>query len=310
MSTPSAQVPRLHSGHCALPPGDGGRSLRHDGSGPEPGLKDDDGELGPSPAPGRITQRRPSDTLRTWHALLEEPSTPVTPNSHGVRRQPRNRGRAAQTLSRAPRLGRCGSRSSRADGTRASTARRASSTVEWGPVDRGIDAILQGPHIFVGNPFYKSPNPTMLHNQDWSPVDLESSATRRDPGHVVQAREAAGRVRRRATRTGATNAIPARDYYRIAWRNMAANTGERTLIPAIHPAWRRPYRWPVRSLGVPAKRRRADLATAAAMSPLLSRLSRPRHTEERHFAATCRVDLPSWSNGSPLDRDRPAYSPA
>jgi hypothetical protein len=28
---------------------------------------------------------------------------------------------------------------------------------------------------------------------------------------------------------------PARDFYRLAWRNMAANTGERTLIPAIIP---------------------------------------------------------------------------
>ena len=28
---------------------------------------------------------------------------------------------------------------------------------------------------------------------------------------------------------------PARDYYRVAWRNMAANTGERTFIPALIP---------------------------------------------------------------------------
>src|SRR5699024_10505551 len=29
--------------------------------------------------------------------------------------------------------------------------------------------------------------------------------------------------------------VPAREYYRVAWRAMAANTGERTLIPALIP---------------------------------------------------------------------------
>jgi hypothetical protein len=29
--------------------------------------------------------------------------------------------------------------------------------------------------------------------------------------------------------------VPARDYYRVAWRAMAANTGERTLLPALIP---------------------------------------------------------------------------
>jgi hypothetical protein len=45
---------------------------------------------------------------------------------------------------------------------------------EWGVPESWNQVILQGPHLHVANPFYKSPNPTMLHNWDWTPVDLEA----------------------------------------------------------------------------------------------------------------------------------------
>src|SRR5690606_38286823 len=106
--------------------------------------------------------------------------------------------------------------------------------VEWGEVGSWDQAILQGPHLFVGNPFYKSPNATMLHNQDWSPVDLETLAP--DAMPVTSYKPAKPRAEYDAAYTHwGPHRVPARDHYRIAWRTMAANTGERTLIPTIIP---------------------------------------------------------------------------
>ena len=46
---------------------------------------------------------------------------------------------------------------------------------------------------------------------------------------------------------------PARDYYRIAWRSMAANTGERTLISCNYSARRGTCPPGVVSMGLAAK---------------------------------------------------------
>jgi hypothetical protein len=83
---------------------------------------------------------------------------------------------------------------------------------------------------------YKSPNATMLNNKDWSATDFEALAPDAIP---ITAYKPAGK--RDAYDTKYThwgdddNPIPARDHYRLAWRKMAANTGERTLISALVP---------------------------------------------------------------------------
>src|SRR5699024_6771100 len=48
---------------------------------------------------------------------------------------------------------------------------------EWGEPSSWEGAILQGPHLYVANPAYQSPNPSMKHHLDWSAVDLENLAT-------------------------------------------------------------------------------------------------------------------------------------
>lgn len=95
--------------------------------------------------------------------------------------------------------------------------------------------ILQGPHLFVGTPLYKLPNSTMRHNQDWQAVDLERLAPETIP--ITSYKPAGDRHEydRTYTQWGDEERQPARDFYRVAWRKMAANTGERTLIPAIIP---------------------------------------------------------------------------
>src|SRR5690606_7875916 len=98
------------------------------------------------------------------------------------------------------------------------------------------DVILQGPHLHVATPFYKAPNETMRHNLDWSMVDIEHLAP--DAVPVTSYKPRGDRYEYDAAYTDwgvAGIRRSARDHYRVAWRNMAANTGERTLMGAIIP---------------------------------------------------------------------------
>lgn len=206
-------------------------SLRHSGDGAEPGIKNADGKWDLSAHGGRITIVD-DDVLRSWHGLLEDESTPIrrTRMVYAV-----NRATAAvlAKLADAPRLGSLGLEFSR--GWDESVDRKKGMfDVEWGEVESWDQAILQGPHLFVSNPFYKSPNASMSNNKDWSPVDLETLAPNAMP--VTSYKPAKPRAEYDAAYTHwGPDRVPARDQYRIAWRRMAANTGERTLIPAILP---------------------------------------------------------------------------
>src|SRR5699024_6994413 len=64
--------------------------------------------------------------------------------------------------------------------------------------------------------------------------------------------------------------VPARDYYRIAWRSMANNAAERTLIPVVIPPGPAHLSQSVYSLGFPERSNRILLAAASAMSSILN----------------------------------------
>ena len=59
------------------------RSLKHDGSGEEPGLKDPDGNWDLRPHRGRIIDVT-DETLKIWHAIMEDDSTPSAPDADGL----------------------------------------------------------------------------------------------------------------------------------------------------------------------------------------------------------------------------------
>lgn len=209
------------------------RSLIHDGSGDQPGLKDPDGNWDLRPHAGRVV-RVSESTLSTWHAVLEPDNVPVL---HSRMIYAVNTATAAvlEKLSAADRIAELGLEFSRGwDESRARKEGYFESS--WGAPSRWDDVILQGPHLFVGTPIYKTPNKTMLHNQDWSSTDLETLGP--DAVPVTAYKPVGDRYR---YDTGYTewgdpdDPKPARDYYRVAWRRMAANTGVRTLIPAIIP---------------------------------------------------------------------------
>lgn len=207
------------------------RSFLHDGSGSEPGLKTADGKWDVSPHMNRL-QRVTLDVLKTWHELLEDPTTPVV-ESRMVYTVNQSVASVLEKVASSPRVGRLGLKFSR--GWDESIDRKKGRfDVEWGAPASWDDVILQGPHFFVGNPFAKAPNESMKSNKDWSPVDLETLPPDAIP--VTSYKPAGDRKVYDASYTHwGESRTPARNHYRIAWRNMAANTGERTLIPAIIP---------------------------------------------------------------------------
>lgn len=206
-------------------------SLRHDGSGSEPGLKTEEGTWDLRPHRSRITYVD-LERLESWRALLEDDDTPAT-RSRMVYAVNQATADVLAKLSRASRLGEIGLEFSQG-WNETTDFNRGFFTKDWGPVESWDYAILQGPHIFVGNAFYKSPNPSMLHNQDWSPIDLESLAPDAMPVTAYKPARPKAEYDAAYTHWG-EDRVPARSRYRLAWRGMAANTGERTLISTVIP---------------------------------------------------------------------------
>lgn len=209
------------------------RSEKHDGSGPEPGLKDPDGNWDLRPHASRIVDVN-RETLVAWHALLEDSDTPAA-QSRMVYAVNRSIAAVLNKLAEAPRIGQLSVDFSsgwheKSDRTKGRFESR------WGTPTSWADVIWQGPHLFVSRPMYKTPNATLLHNQDWSTVDLESIGA-----DFIPATSYAPIGDRSVYDSQYTHwqtpdgPVAARDFYRIAWRNMAGNANERTLIPALIP---------------------------------------------------------------------------
>lgn len=209
------------------------RSLDHDGSGLEPGIKDPAGNWNLHPHWSRIITVN-EDTLATWHAILEKPDVPVR-NTRMVYAVNRATAAVLDKVSRAKRISELNLEFS--PGWHEKNDRtKGYFELEWGTPGSWREVILQGPHLFVATPIYKTPNRTMQNKADWSATDFEALAA--DAVPVTAYRPAGDRHRydRDYTHWGDDeDRRPARDFYRIAWRCMAANTGERTLIPAIIP---------------------------------------------------------------------------
>jgi hypothetical protein len=205
------------------------RSLRHDGSGNEPGLKDPDGNWDLRPHRGRIVDVTDA-TLRAWHAVLEEDSVP-TRQTRMVYTVNTAEAKVLELTALQSRVEALGLEFS--PGWHEKADRQKGYFVSsWGAPGSWGDVILQGSHLYVSTPMYKVPNSTMKHNTDWSVTDFEVLSASYIP--ITAYKPAGSRSRYDADYTQWNNG-PARSYYRIAWRRMAANTGERTLMPAIIP---------------------------------------------------------------------------
>lgn len=245
------------------------RSFDHKGIGEEPGLKDPDGRWDVRPHANRQIIVDDS-ALHTWHEILESSDVPVR-HSRMVYAVNRTTASVLDKIARAQRISSLKPESSL--GWHETNGRvQGYFDFEWGAPESWDSAILQGPHLHVANPAYKTPNETMANNLDWSAVDLEALGPRAipatsykprgdskayDAAYTHWTREVAVgadgkpvdgspdvdpkyvRYVETATRTDGTavrtERVSARAFYRLAWRAMAANTGERTLITAVIP---------------------------------------------------------------------------
>lgn len=238
------------------------RSERHDGSGAEPGFKDPDGRWDVRPHASRL-QLIDSEGLRLWADVLGSPdpaSTQMLYTQNG------SSARTLEHLSNATRIGSLGLYFSR--GWDESIDRKAGRfRKEWGAA-AWRDAILQGPHLYVSSPLYKAPNATMLHQQDWTATDFEALAP--DALPMTAYKPTGDRVTYDANYSHwGDDRTPARAHYRVAWRQMAANTGERTLIPALIPPGPA-YVFTIHGVGAPDRPLRDLVVVQAVASSLLA----------------------------------------
>ena len=237
------------------------RSLVHDGSGEEPGFKDphtDTWDLRPH---GARIQTVDESTLKTWKMVTEADiwrSAPMvsTVNSAAAH--------TLATLATRPRIGTLNLQFS-TGWNETTDFQKGLFSKKWGSVS-WEDAILQGPHLYVSTPLYKQPNETMRNFLDWTATDLEALPASAEP--VTQYKPAGDRATydRLYTHWGDSSA---RDHYRIAWRRMAANTGERTLIPTIIPPGTA-HVHPIYSAGLPGDNSRTLALAEGVVSTLLA----------------------------------------
>ena len=203
------------------------RSLRHDGSGEEPGFKDPHtGTWDLRPHASRI-EHIDESALKIWKSVTESDDWCSTPMVSTVNSAASH---TLAALATQPRIGDLDLQFS-TGWNETTDFQKGLFSKQWGSTS-WEDAILQGPHLYVSTPLYKQPNETMRHFQDWTSTDLEALPTSAQP--VTQYKPAGDRATYDSLYTHWDDS-PARNHYRIAWRRMAANTGERTLIPTIVP---------------------------------------------------------------------------
>jgi hypothetical protein len=135
---------------------------------------------------------------------------------------------------------------------------------------------------------YKSVNPSMKSKGDWSAMDLEKLAADAIP---ITAYKPVGIRYEYDADYDHWNSGPVRAYYRIAWRRMAANVGERTLIPAIIPPGAA-HVHPVSSTGLPEGSVETLCATCGILSSLIADFAiRAAPKSDIHLATINRLPL-------------------
>ena len=203
------------------------RSLMHDGSGEEPGFKDPrTGTWDLRPHAARIESIDES-ALKVWQSVTGADDWHSAPMVSTVNSAA---SRTLATLATQPRVGSLDLQFS-TGWNETTDFQKGLFSKQWGAASWD-DTILQGPHLHVSTPLYKQPNASMKHNLDWTSTDLEFLPANAEP--ITQYKPAGDRATYDRLYTHWDN-IPSTNFYRVIWRQMAANTGERTLIPAIIP---------------------------------------------------------------------------
>lgn len=107
-------------------------------------------------------------------------------------------------------------------------------------VDAPSDWVLSGPHFYVANPFNKTPRRLCTANGHYDCIDLEAIPDdylpRTNYRPMADRTEYVSRTPKVPwLESGYTAPRPVTDYYRLAFRNMLSQSGERTLISCVIP---------------------------------------------------------------------------
>lgn len=270
------------------------RSLFHDGQGAEPGIKDETGNWDVRPHRARIFEIDQT-SLKAWHELLESHDVPVS-ETRAVYSVNASASNILRALAEAPRIADVSP--SYSQGWNEKTDFDSGVFVrEWGSSGAWSDAILQGPFMFVATPFYQARNSTMAGNWDWSSIDLEELRSDAMPVTSYKRSLPVAEYRARYDRVG-TQRTSALDHYRVAWRCMAGNRAERTLIPALIPPGAAHVDG-IFSLALPERRSSSLLLAAAYFSSLVSDYA-VRVAPKSTIRAATANRLP-FVSGTPLD---------
>ncbi|WP_328393715.1 Eco57I restriction-modification methylase domain-containing protein [Nocardia sp. NBC_00416] len=205
------------------------RSLRHDGNGPAPGVKDPDGRWDTRAHAERIIEVTGAE-LAAWAALIDEPETPTT---EARMLYPVNRASSEvlEKIAAAPRL--AGVRFQWTAGWHESADRKRGYFESRSAVPNcWADVILQGPHLTVATPISQQSNPTMRGGLDYSPIDLDTMPEDFIPRTNYQLARPAPEY---LTAYPHWDDEPSSGYYRLAWREMCDSATVRTLHTAILP---------------------------------------------------------------------------
>ncbi|MGW4071022.1 Eco57I restriction-modification methylase domain-containing protein [Nocardia grenadensis] len=205
------------------------RSLRHDGDGPAPGVKDPEGRWDMRPHAERIIEVTETE-LADWAALVDEPGTPAI---EARMLYPVNRAsvEVLEKIIASPRL--ADTNFHWTAGWHESADRKlgyfeSGSTVpeSWN------DVILQGPHFTTATPIYQEGNPSMRSQNDYSRIDLDGISETFIPRTNYQ------RARRFEDYIAGYPHWEAKSstcFFRLAWREMCNSGHVRTLQSALLP---------------------------------------------------------------------------
>ncbi|MDT9312027.1 Eco57I restriction-modification methylase domain-containing protein [Arthrospira platensis] len=97
------------------------------------------------------------------------------------------------------------------------------------------DLILSGPHFFVGTPLFQTPKKVCNTHRAYDIIDLTAIPDDYLPRTNYVPDCSPAEYRRRTPCVPWDDQKPVTEFYRVAYRKMLSQSGERTLIPAIAP---------------------------------------------------------------------------
>jgi len=210
-------------------------SFKHSGQGDIGGIKDDDNNWNVKGHKARIINVRERE-LNLFASLYDSPETPTSqarlPNLHSTQlinvlrkfsEQPK---RLADLKDEYFSTEMWHETNSQKDGTTRRETSYPNSASQW---------ILSGPHFFVGNLFYKTPNSVCRKHHDYASIDLMELPDDYLPRTNYVPDCDPDEYLRRTLTVPWDDEKSVMEFYRLLNREMISQSGERTFIPVIIP---------------------------------------------------------------------------